>query len=378
MLSTRLLLALAGVTLGVLLPALAQQRLVDAPEPSHPARPRLLPDRLPDKPSQSPAFKIPIEPLGFSAPGAFYLGQRVTLASLDFLDEDRLLFTFRVPGLIKRDAADRATGDEEEHRVRAVILKLPSGMVEAEALWTVHDWARYLWMLNDGHFLVRDQRNLEEGDSSLELKPFLRFPGPLLWVATDPAQQFLVTISREPAVAGQKPNEAPRADSPHANDPDQPLGPGSLGLGPTSPDEAAKPVEEQKPASDPDLAVRILRRDTGEVILVTRARTAVHLPINTDGYIESLPARSDRWLLNLNYFSGGSASLGQIESTCSPLIDFVSQREILATSCGASGAGLLQAVGTDGRRLWEARPRRGLSGRGWSRLPTACGWRERR
>src|SRR5215469_4754483 len=41
--------------------------------------------------SQPPAFSIPVEPLGFSAPGAFYLGQRESLVSLDFLDENRLL-----------------------------------------------------------------------------------------------------------------------------------------------------------------------------------------------------------------------------------------------------------------------------------------------
>src|SRR5579863_6931360 len=41
-----------------------------------------------------PAFTIPIEPLGFTAPAPFYLGTRSTLASLDFLDEDHLLFTF--------------------------------------------------------------------------------------------------------------------------------------------------------------------------------------------------------------------------------------------------------------------------------------------
>ena len=50
-----------------------------------------------------PGVTIPIEPLGFSAPAPFYLGTRNCLVSLDFLDESRLLLTFRVPGLIHRD-----------------------------------------------------------------------------------------------------------------------------------------------------------------------------------------------------------------------------------------------------------------------------------
>ena len=59
-------------------------------EPQQQAKPGL-------SPSQPPAFAIPVEPLGFFAPGAFYQGQRESLVSLDFLDEDRLLFTSPVP-----------------------------------------------------------------------------------------------------------------------------------------------------------------------------------------------------------------------------------------------------------------------------------------
>jgi len=345
-----LLLALAMITLCALSPALAQRSLDDGSAPSHAVRPRVLPDQLPDKPSQPPAFKIPVGPLGFSAPGAFYLGQRTSLVSLDFLDEDLLLFTFRVPGLIRREAGEHEAGAEEEHRIRAVVLKLPAGTVEAEALWTVHDHARYLWMLKDGSFLLRDRNNLEMGDASLELKPYLRFPGPLLWLEMDPTQQFLVTNSREPDAAAQKPSEAPKPDAHRPTDQDLSLGTPSTqssdldlslrpseqkslsgdskspGLGTPSPAEADQPAEKQTPASQPDLAVRILRRDSGQVILVSRTRSAVHLPVNADGYLESLRTRNNGWLLNLNYFTGGSAILGQVDSACSPLFDFLSQR----------------------------------------------------
>jgi len=303
----------------------------DAPDASRGARPRALPDRLPDKPSQPPAFTIPVEPLGFSAPGPIYLGQRASIVSLDFLDENRLLFTFRVPGLIRRAGGDSDTG--EERQIRAVVLTLPAGTVEAEALWTVHDRARYLWMLKDGHFLLRDRENLQVGDATLELKPFLRFPGPLLWLEMDPAQQFLVTASREKAGAAEKPGEVP---SP-----------------PTA--AASISVDGQKADGAPPLVVRILRRDSGQVMLFSRVRTTVHLPINSDGYLESIRARGAAWLVNLKYFSGGSRILGQVESACSPAFDFISQRELLMTGCLPSGADKLVALTTDGRRLWEDR-----------------------
>ena len=330
-----------AAALGALSPALAQESLADAPEPTHAVKAPVLPGELPEKPSQPPTFTVAVEALGFSAPGPLYLGQRASFVSLDFLDENRLLFTFRVPGLIRREA-----GENDAREIRAVVLALPAGTVEAEALWTVHDRARYLWMLNDGHFLLRDQENLELGDATLVLKPYLRFPGPLLWLEMDPLQKYLVSDSREPASAANKPGEVPTPETAQANiDVDGQTSNGHPG------DQDLSPGI---PVRDADLAVRILRRDSGQVMLVSRSPSTVHLPINSDGYLESLRARGDTWLLNLNFFSGGSRILGQMDSSCSPLFDFLSQREVLVTTCSPTGAGKLVAMGTDGRRLWEA------------------------
>ncbi|MFZ0742995.1 MAG: hypothetical protein WAM85_01240, partial [Terracidiphilus sp.] len=278
--------------------------------------------------SQPPAFAIPVEPLGFYAPGAYYEGQREALVSLDFIDENRLLFTFRTPGLIRRSHP----GDDEEREIRAVVLKLPQGTVEAEALWTLHDHARYVWMLDDGHFLLRDRDNLEEGDATLELKPLLHFPGPLLWLEMDPRQQFLVTDSHEPQPASSHP--APSS-------------------GPASGSNDSS-VEDQDPAGQPDIIVRILHRTSGQVILVSHVRTTVHLPINSDGYLEALRSNGREWVLDLNYFTGGSRILGRMESACTPAMEFISQDEVLATACGSGGGRWLVAMSTDGRRLWAA------------------------
>jgi hypothetical protein len=316
-----------AAALGAPWPAMAQESLANAPEPTRAVRAPMLAGQLPEKPSQPPAFTIAVEALGFSAPGPLYMGQRASFVSLDFLDENRLLFTFRVPGLIRREA-----GENDAREIRAVVLALPAGALEAEALWTVHDRARYLWMLNDGHFELRDRENLELGDASLVLKPYLRFPGPLVWLEMDPAQKYLVTDSREPAAAASKPGEVPTPESA----------------------KASIDADGQTSGGEADLAVRILRSDSGQVMLVSRSPSAVHLPINSDGYLDSVRALGDTWLLHLNFFSGGSRILGQVDSTCSPLFDFLSQREVLVTTCSPTGAGKLVAMGTDGRRLWEA------------------------
>jgi hypothetical protein len=58
-------------------------------------------------------------------------------------------------------------------------------------------------------------------------------------------------------------------------------------------------------------------------------------------------------MLNLSYFGGGSRLLAKVESACSPTFDFVSQNEVLVTSCSQGGADDLVALSTDGRRLWD-------------------------
>jgi hypothetical protein len=327
-----------------------------------------LPDRLPDKPSLPPEFSIRVDTLGFSAPGSFYLGQRVSLVSLDFLDEEHLLFTFRVPGLIRREPGESAESDERQ--IRAVVVALPAGNVVAEAQWSLHDHARYLWMLKDGHFLLRDRDNLQQGDATLELKPLLHFPGPLLWMEIDPTQQFLVTNSREPAAPAAKPQDVP---SPASQPSDQSLSlhpneQKSLVGGPESPGtpstaSADTVVDGQKPPGRADsgradlgkteLVVRVLHRTTGQVMLVSRVNNTVHLPINADGYVERLRGKGTEWLLNLNLFTGGSTILGRVDSTCSPALDFISQRELLVTACASGGGRKLVAMATDGRRLWD-------------------------
>jgi len=304
-----------------------------APKSSPPVKERFLIDRFPSEPSLPPASTIPIGPLGFSAPSSNYLGARNSMASLDFLDESRLLFTFRIPGLLHRD--EQSNNDRSERQIRAVVVSLPKGTVEAEATWTVHDRVRYLWPLNNGHFLVRDRNNLFEGDATLTLKPYLDFPGSLLWIELDPQQSFLVTNSNEPAARDSKSGGA---------------------LNPATASAAVTSDQDSGAGGDtPSLVIRILRRDSGEVMLVSRVRTAVHLPINSAGYLENLRSRGMEWILNFRYFTGGSKMLGHVESSCPPDDEFLSEQEILATTCGPSGESILVAVSTAGKTLWETK-----------------------
>jgi hypothetical protein len=287
----------------------------------------------PNKPfissSQAPAFEIPVEPLGFFAPGAIYQGQRESLVSLDFLDEDRLLFSFHAPGLINRAGDTSVQGNERQ--IRALVLTLPQGTVSSEALWTLHDRARYLWMLNDGRFLLRDRDSLQLGDASLELKPSLHFQGPVLWLELNPTREMLVTDSREPANSASGKGDAQSSD----------------------PATTTLASDSQQTAGQPDIILRIIHRTTGKVLLVSHVRSTVHLAINSEGYLESLRSRGREWILNLNYFAGGSKIIGKLDSTCAPAMEFVSNQEALVTTCNPDGGRWMVAMSSDGKRLWS-------------------------
>src|SRR5580658_3053083 len=296
---------------------------------------RLIPSRFPTEPTVAPSFQVPIEPLGFTAPGSLYLGARNTLASLDFIGENKLLFTFRVPGLLHRDTRNK---DEDERQIRAVVLSLPQGTVEAEKVFTVHDRARYLWMLKDGHFLLRDRNSLLEGDPSLNLKPVLNFPGPLEWIEVDPTQQYIVANSREPASANPTKDDSGSA----------PASAGDV----TSGAAPSMYFESRDDGRTPEVVVRILRRDSGKVVLVSRVKQAVHLRINDVGYLDDLDGTGWQRILNLSYFDGGSRILGNVESSCGLRDDFVAARQILITGCSPNGGDKLVAMNTDGKVLW--------------------------
>lgn len=320
--------AFAGALLLATPRARAQGLVKVGPDRPYPLRPRQLPNRLPLKPSLPPSASIPLDPLNFAAPGSLYLGERETFASLSFIGEDRLLLTFRVPGLLHRDGSNG-----EERKVRAMVLALPAGTIEAQADWIVHDRARYLWMLRDGHFLLRNRENLYEGDSSLGLKSLLQFPGPLVSLDLDPSQQYLVTNSYEPA-----PTAKPT--------------PSAASTNPPLPSASSDDSGDAESSNNPDFVVRILGLHSAKVMLLSRVGKAVHVPIGSDGYLETLRGRAGEWTFNMETFSGGSHIVGSVLSACAPAAEFLSPEELLATTCNAGGEDVLVAMTTDGRELW--------------------------
>ncbi|HEX4285108.1 MAG TPA: hypothetical protein VHZ28_08440 [Terracidiphilus sp.] len=319
------LAAAAGLAWGMFSPAaaagiLSRHRKADTADP---------PQKQAPSASQPPAFSIPVEPLGFYSPGPYYMGQREALVSLDFLDENRLLFTFRAPGLMRRSSVE-----DSQREIRAEVIALPQGSIETEALWTLHDHDRYLWVLHSGHFLLRDDNTIKEGDSKLELRPLLEFPGPLLSIEMDPGQHYLVTNSFEPSnVKAQQGQVASPATA-----------------------EADVHMDHEGETEKKDTVLRILDRASGQVMLVSRVRAPVRVPINSDGYVETLsgPSPNKNWVLSFDSFKGGSKVLGNVDSSCQPPVAFAAQDAVVINACVFGNGRRLIAMSTGGHKLWES------------------------
>ncbi|HEY1580131.1 MAG TPA: hypothetical protein VGF82_23955 [Terracidiphilus sp.] len=324
------ILAGAGVTLyaqagGFEIPPLP-------PGPSGPARRK---ERYPAKPSAAIAFSIPVGRLGFSAPGENYLLRQQGLVSLDFLDEQTILFTFHVSsGLMQRGG--RAE-ESSEQRIRAVVLEIRSGKILAQQEWTVPDRLRYLWLLNDGHFLLRVRDGLDEGDAQLETKAYLRFPGRLMWIQMDPKQEYLIANTVEPSQQskGQNVPSAPNADHGAANVPTQDAG-------------------EQEV-----LVARTVKRASGDVVRVTQVPWSSQKndwPMNSHGYLERVHGDGANWTLEFyDYLGKEGNDVARIESTCRPMYSFVSDAELLVSRCDPEEGWVLAGMSNDGKSLWEAK-----------------------
>jgi hypothetical protein len=301
------------------------------PLPSGPSNPPKIVDRTPETPNATPAFTIPLSALGFSTPGDNYLMRQQSVVSLDFLDEDRLLFSFHVAsGLRKR----RSGGEVSEQRIRALMVEVATGKVESQAEWTVPDRSRYLWMLNDGHFLLRVKDGLDEGDARLKTKAYLRLPGKLMWIEMDPKQQFLIANSVEPANGEAQGDEASASGQ----------------------QKTSRSAGKQNAADQRVLVARTMRRETNEVIRTTRVPWTSQKndwPMNSEGYLERVHERGANWTLKLSGFTGGEGrAVGQLESTCLPKYEFISDTELLISRCDPQQGWKLEAMSSGGKLLW--------------------------
>jgi hypothetical protein len=288
-------------------------------------------------PALAPTVRIPASELEYVAPSSAYLSLRYALTTVDFIDNDHLLFTFHVNRLMHR-LPECDAGDNDQI-IHAEVVDIASGKVTQQADWRMHDRKRYLWALNDGRFLVRVRDSLFLTDSKLELRPYLTFDDTLRVVEISPNRKLmLIELERVlPPAQNAAPDGGPNA-------------PSLTGTGAAA-DKDGPTVPRQK-------ITELVVVHPGEKTVVARsaAKHTVDLPLNDDGFIELAEGpQPNQWVLRKIYFGGKPKEFGMLRSTCMPTLQPLSETVVLAVHCSANrtaGNPIVSAVSTQSGTLW--------------------------
>jgi len=285
-----------------------------------------------------PWTHVSLEKLGFPGVSKGLLAAGASTLTVNFLDDDHLLVTFGMRGLVKRPPGD--PGTDEDREVAAEIVELPSGKIEARTEWHLHDHGRYLWPMGHGRFMLRIGSSLSmlAPLANLHKEPFLRVAFPtrgtsVAGVMVSPEGGVLTVESELPL---QRSSVATWADA----------------------------QEEQS------TTVIDLYRLSGEgsmesPLTITSPQSVksthpVAFPIDEDGFLWATNESHDPndWTISFHAFAPAGkknpAVVGEMQSSCQPRLLIASRSEYVAVTCMGTDSHLKMATyGFDGHENWE-------------------------
>ena len=285
-----------------------------------------------------PTARIDVGALGYTPPSRFYLIARLANATLDFVDNDHLLFTFREGGLLQRMPADPK--DDDDQMVHALVLDISTGKVQQEERWRMHDRQHYLWSIGGGKFLVRQRNTLYSTDSHLELHPHMRFDNGLRGVEISPDHKLMMIEFEK---------YGPASDG--SSRPAPPL-PSTTGAAPVAGGLSGPPPEHSSSTT-----ILMMRTQDNTIIAKSEASHSVDLPLLEDGFLEVLEGKlPDQWIVMNKSFAGKTSTIAELKSACDPSITALSDTVSLAVSCpGGSSDHTVAAYSVSGALLWQSR-----------------------
>ncbi|GGG97370.1 hypothetical protein [Silvibacterium dinghuense] len=290
-----------------------------------------------------PAMRIPVEPLGFAAPSRFYLTARLSSVTLDFIDADHLLFTFRKGGLLQRVPDD--PDDDMDQVIHALVLETATGKVVKETTWRMHDREAYLWALGNGRFLVRQRNVLYQTDSSLGLRPYLQPETQIEAVSVSPTHRLLAieTVKYLPLEAAQKVPEGDAAKPSQAPT-----------LGPDAPHPGEEEWTRQQRKRTQILLVKL---PENKMIARSETRTPVSIPMLPEGIVNTAEGKApDDWLVHAAPFRGDEVKMGELRSACEPTVETLSETAAMVMGCpGGTSDHSITVFSTQGGVLWQQR-----------------------
>ena len=157
--------------------------------------------------------ELDLSPIGYQQFSEMARRSGAVNLSLDFIDHDRVLFTFNSKKLFQRRADCPSMHDDR--MVHAAVLDASTGRALAQADWYLHDSRRYVWPLGSGRILLRRLNSLFVVDADLRETPLWTSPKDLLWVSATPDGKQIITetmddVAPQSAVSKTKQGAKPR------------------------------------------------------------------------------------------------------------------------------------------------------------------------
>jgi hypothetical protein len=277
----------------------------------------------------APVARIAVGPLGFLAPSPAYLDSRIAWASLNFIDDKQLLFTFHVNRLMKRIPDEPVEDDDQV--IHTEVLEIASGKVLRQADWRMHDRGRYLWALKDGQFLVRERNSLFLTGSDLALTPYLTFDSDLQAVEISPGRGLMLL---EVKIVLAPEEAAGEGDSGG-------VAPSLLGA------ERVKRTRTE---------MLILRPGTKTVLAHGVMREPVQVPLLEDGFLNVIEGKtSKQWVIEEDGIDNTTREIAEVRSACAPQMATLSGNVALAANCPLNGGNgsAMSALSLTGQVLWQ-------------------------
>ena len=285
-------------------------------------------------PLARPDARVRLDGLGYRALPQKMLSTSFSLQTLNFIDDDHILLTYNERKLIPRQPDDLP--EQDLRLIRAVVVHVSTGKVEAETEWREYDYGQYLWPIRGGQFLFRRKNTLyvfhpgghlhEKGDSvgAFDMHVLFSTDDVLESVRLSPNGSMLIVQTSKGKHIGDDPEE----------------------------DSKEKKIQivffeiDVASASNIVMLRQIGRSEASHVVGISSNARGM-LTVSNDG--------RSRWGFDYKGFAGGSRDLAGLESSCTPQPIFISESEFLAFGC-RGGDELNEMGGFDllGNALWLA------------------------
>ena len=287
-----------------------------------------------------PEVEIDLQSMGYMGYSSRLADDNLSLLTAYFVDAGHVLVTFHARSLVARSAEDK-TGDQVRN-IAAVLLEVPSGKVLARTEWHVFDYARYLWPLGDGRFLLRIRNTLRVLDpmpgltagDAFQQQMLLHEPGTLVALGVSPVGHVMTLQIAIPRKRLPLPGDMKAVgDS-------------------TVTTDANGPVMMHFLRLEAGTGRGLIAAAAGKV----RAPQILRLPLDDAGFLLSEQGARDEWNVNFDAFDGKRRDLGAVDSSCPPLLEFASRSQFVALECRGSEEKLaLSAFDFQGNELWQER-----------------------